>query len=671
VIRMGAALLLVMAALAAALVITRSHAVGAASGQLTSGELAQNGSFEGGVSPWIPGGNTGFAVYANGQIAAGDAAYAGNHYAAMNTTSQGGGLYQDVTGLTIEPGDTFCGSAQVRDQLQESGAAGSFVVWLIGGNSNENGIDNFADLGTGASWQQVSTCVTATTPHSQLRIQFYPNPGTPTVDVDAVDVHRSLQVAAPVAQNGGFESGLAPWQVGGSTGFAIYANGQIAAGDTALAGTHYAAMNTTSPGGGIFQDVTGLTIEPGDTYCGNAELRDQLQETGAAGSFVIWLIGGTSNESGIYNFSQLGTGSNWQRASTCVTATTAHTQVRIQFYPTPGTPTVDVDAVNVQSDLDVQESVTQNGSFESGVSPWIPGGNTGFAVYGNGQIAAGDAAYAGNRYAAMNTTSPGGGLYEDVTGLTIVPGDSVCGSAEVRDQLQESGAAGSFVIWLIGGASNEGGIDDFSHLGTGANWQEVSTCVTATTAHSQIRIQFYPTPGTPTVDVDAVETGNVSSATRNPDCTPNNACTPQSFADTLLTQPGVNAPITASNEYALEIWALAEGGGAGCPGQPADQLPWSNSGGPAGNPLNTTQHEPGSTNWNGVGVQIYRDGSGATCWSWGVLATTQTITGAIGNYGPILSAFRNPSLDARTQCGRVAVAVGNSQWGTGNFSADC
>jgi hypothetical protein len=72
-----------------------------------------------------------------------------------------------------------------------------------------------------------------------------------------------------------------------------------------------------------------------------------------------------------------------------------------------------------------------------------------------------------------------------------------------------------------------------------------------------------------------------------------------------------------------------------------------------------------------VGVQIYRDGSGATCWDWGVLATTQTITGAIGNYGPIISAFQNPSLDPTTQCVRVATAVGNSEWGTGNFSADC
>ena len=443
--------------------------------KLTSGELAQNGSFEAGVSPWVPGNNTGFGIYANGQISPSDAAYAGTHYAAMNTSSPGGGLYEDIGGLSISPGDTFCGSAQVRDQLQETGARGSFVVWLIGGSSNEAGSDVFSNLGNGPNWSQVSTCVTATSSHTQVRIQFYPTPGTPTLDVDAVDVHHALQVAAPLTQNGGFESGPAPWQVGSNSNYVVYANGQIAPNDVAFAGTHYAATNTSAPGGGFYQDITGQSISPGDTVCGSARVRDQLQETGAQGSFVIWLIGGSSNESGVANFSNLGNGANWQPVSTCVTASTAHTQVRVQFFPTPGTPTLDVDAVVANDYRDIQESISQNGSFEAGASPWVPGNNTGFGIYANGQISPSDAAYAGTHYAAMNTSSPGGGLYEDIAGLSIAPGDTFCGSAEIRDQLQETGAQGSFVVWLIGGSSNEAGSDVFSNLGNGPNWTAVST----------------------------------------------------------------------------------------------------------------------------------------------------------------------------------------------------
>ena len=414
-----------------ALALTQSLRVAPAAGaQLTSGELAQNGSFEAGVSPWVPGNNTGFGIYANGQISPSDAAYAGTHYAAMNTSSPGGGLYEDIGGLSISPGDTFCGSAQVRDQLQETGARGSFVVWLIGGSSNEAGSDVFSNLGNGPNWSQVSTCVTATSSHTQVRIQFYPTPGTPTLDVDAVDVHHALQVAAPLTQNGGFESGPAPWQVGSNSNYVVYANGQIAPNDVAFAGSHYAATNTSAPGGGFYQDITGQSISPGDTVCGSARVRDQLQETGAQGSFVIWLIGGSSNESGVANFSNLGNGANWQPVSTCVTASTAHTQVRVQFFPTPGTPTLDVDAVVANDYRDIQESISQNGSFEAGASPWVPGNNTGFGIYANGQISPSDAAYAGTHYAAMNTSSPGGGLYEDIAGLSIAPGDTFCGSAE-------------------------------------------------------------------------------------------------------------------------------------------------------------------------------------------------------------------------------------------------
>ncbi len=555
--------------------------------------------------------------------------------------------------------------------MNETGASGVFVIWLLGGSRSENSVAQYSGLGDGSNWKQVATCATATTPHSDVRMQFYPTLGAPTVDIDAVDVHQALNVQQPVSQNGGFESGFSPWQSMPSTNVALYANGQLTPGDTAFAGTHYAATNTTAAGGGIYQDAAGLTINPGDTFCGSAEVRSQVNSSGATGSFVIWLLGGSRNEEGVASYSHLGNGSNWTQVSVCVAATVAHSEVRMQFYATPNTPTLNVDAVNVQSNLDFQESLSQNGSFESGFPPWQATPETNVAVYANGQLAPNDSAYSGFHYGATNTSAAGGGIYQDVSGLSINAGDTICGSAEVRDQLNETGASGSFVIWLLGGNQSQNGVASFSNPGNGPNWRQVTTCVTATTAHSDVRIQVYPAVGGPTVDVDAVEAVDVSSSTPNTDCTPNNSCTPQTFADTLLSQPGVNAPITASNEYALETWELAEGGGAGCPGQPPRESPWKNSSGPAGNPLNTTQPEPGSTNWNGVGVKIYSDGDGQTCWYWGVLATTQTITGSIGNYGPILSAMRNPVLDSRSQCDRVATAVGNSAWGTGNFSADC
>jgi hypothetical protein len=119
----------------------------------------------------------------------------------------------------------------------------------------------------------------------------------------------------------------------------------------------------------------------------------------------------------------------------------------------------------------------------------------------------------------------------------------------------------------------------------------------------------------------------------------------------------------------MEAWEAAEGGGAGCPGQPAYTAPWANSPGPPGNPLNTTQTEPGSTNWNSVGVQAFANADGETCWYWGITANADVLLN--GLYGNILAVLDNPVSSDYDQCVDLAEAVGDSPWGTGNFSADC
>jgi hypothetical protein len=145
--------------------------------------------------------------------------------------------------------------------------------------------------------------------------------------------------------------------------------------------------------------------------------------------------------------------------------------------------------------------------------------------------------------------------------------------------------------------------------------------------------------------------------------------TPLSFANAMLGYPGVWAPQTGANEYALERWQRAEGGGAGCDGQAPYTEPWIYSGGPAANPLNTTRGEPGATDWNSVHVRIFHDYQGVTCWAWGIKASGDTLTN--GYYSAIINAFRNPAADYKTQCVMVARAVGSTPWGTGDFERLC
>jgi uncharacterized protein with FMN-binding domain len=196
----------------------------------------------------------------------------------------------------------------------------------------------------------------------------------------------------------------------------------------------------------------------------------------------------------------------------------------------------------------------------------------------------------------------------------------------------------------------------------------------ANTTHlATIHLGTSYTVNTTTLGMDPTTTPTLANPPPTPapsgGCGAADDCTPQTFADALLSYPGISGVITASNEYALETWERVEGGGAGCPGQPARTAPWAYSAGPAGNPINTTQQEPGSTAWNSVGVQVYQDFDGLTCWQWGIKANASTLLN--GFYSNILSVLDNPVSSNTSQCVDLADAVGNSPWGTGNFSADC
>lgn len=149
---------------------------------------AQNGGFENGWGPWTAMPNTNYVNYQSGQVS-GESARSGLHYGATNTSAAGGGIYQDISGLSINPGDVYCASAFVRTQNPATGAAGSFVIWMLGGAYNENGVATFSGLGNRTNWSQQQTCVSASTPHSTIRIQFYPTAGGQTLEIDDVDLH--------------------------------------------------------------------------------------------------------------------------------------------------------------------------------------------------------------------------------------------------------------------------------------------------------------------------------------------------------------------------------------------------------------------------------------------------------------------------------------------------
>jgi hypothetical protein len=292
--------------------------------------------------------------------------HSGNYYGAASTTSGGGGIFEDRA-LNTSAGQLVCASAWLRTQFPGTGASGEFVLWLTGKTAHESGVAHYSGLGNLGSWSQLHTCVEATGNHNNLRVQFYPTPGSPTVDMDDIDVHESL------AANGGFEVGSGgPWRAYPNS----HSNFSDYRGATAHSGSRWGATNTASGGGGIYQDVP-LNTTPGQLICGSAWLRNEGSGTTASGQFVLWLTGETRHEAGAVGYGGLGRGSHWTEVQTCVEATGDHNNLRIQFYPRPGSNTVEID------DVDVHESLAANGGFEYGSAPWgtYPGTNSSFATY--------------------------------------------------------------------------------------------------------------------------------------------------------------------------------------------------------------------------------------------------------------------------------------------------
>ncbi len=104
------------------------------------------------------------------------------------------------------------------------------------------------------------------------------------------------------------------------------------------------------------------------------------------------------------------------------------------------------------------------------------------------------------------------------------------------------------------------------------------------------------------------------------------------FAQDVLSSIGAQA--TPENIRGIKAWALAEGTAA------------------ANNPLATTRHDANTTDFNSVGVKNYPS------YAEGVEATAATLKN--GRYQNILAAFADGS-----SAERIAAAVANSPWGTG------
>jgi hypothetical protein len=310
---------------------TGSSAIRAGS---TVKNLLVNGGFNSSLTGWsgLPG--THMGGYASG--VGGTQAFEGTGFGVTSAVTPTASTYQDVP-MKIATGDTYCATIQATTLGAATGGKGSFALWMTGGRAENSSVSMPPLLGNSV-WSPAEVCTTATSPHTGMRVQFYPRVGGQTVGLDGATLVR------PLLKNGGFNGATNPWRVMASTNMAPYR--ASATGSYPYEGGGYLATNTRSPNGGVYQDVN-IAIAKGSRYCASGRFTSVGTGSTAGGRMVVWLLGGGGNEQANVTLTNLPGNSVWTLGQACVTATTNHTTLRVQYYAAVYGPTVGMDAIIV------------------------------------------------------------------------------------------------------------------------------------------------------------------------------------------------------------------------------------------------------------------------------------------------------------------------------------
>lgn len=605
-------------------------------------ELLANPGFNQGTDHWqiTPGGS--WAIYSGSSAE-------GSQYLEWNTGSAGAGssVFQDV-GISSPAGHGYRGSMMLRSPTGAPVSA-QLVIFAVNGPSGTISAATTLHFSS-RKWQRFLVELDVPSGgNTDLRLQLYLNTPGVNVDVDTASLVDTGLV------NASFEQGTANWAVTPGANVTTYAG-------NAAESSRFLEWNTgTNAQASLFQDLPETPIS-GHSYQASLLLRSP-NSLHVAGQLVLWAANGSSAIEGTtgIRFSYNG----WQRFSVGLDVpTSGYTDIRLQLFLNTAWTNLDVDAVSLD------DAGLQNASFSQGLTDW--------------QLGKG----------GMNATTYSGSAYQDDRYLEMNTGNTQFGTVtnSVADHLTAGAAYDAYVAlrsptWK----PVEAHVRLYTAGGTGV--QQAETDVTVSSARwSLYFVQLDITSSGFTglhfrvgvitrgvnLDVDAANVlvphvGATGGGGGGSGCTSNNSCSPATFAAALLAEPAINGPATGPNLYALQIWGRAEGGGAGCPGQPPNSAPWQYSSGPAANPLNTTQRDAGSqpTPWNSVGVQQFQNADGQTCWYWGLLAIYETINSS--SYAGIVNVLQHPASSNQQQCDNLGEAVGNSPWGTGYFDryGDC
>ena len=306
--------------------------------------------------------------------------------------------------------------------------------------------------------------------------------------------------AGGLVLDGGFNhSGPGVWHKTAHTRFQVeldQSRGKSPVSSTAYEGSGFAVTHASAWGAGIYQNMT-FPVSAGESFCADAQVVTAGDSSGARGEMFLWLLGDSKTQSASSRFGPLLGKNRWKTISTCVTAVDSHSEIRIQFYDFPHTSALGIDAV------DVHRSFVQDGGFERpDTSSWHNTKGSWLAIESAGRLET--MPYGGKSFAVTNSSNSSGSIYQTVP-LPIRAGDSLCADAEIVTAGTHTGARGEMAIWLLGESKSQVSFVRFARLAAKSRWSAISTCVTATGAHSSFRVQFYDAPKAPALAIDDVD----------------------------------------------------------------------------------------------------------------------------------------------------------------------
>lgn len=283
-----------------------------------------NSHFTSGLAPWhvTPGAN--FAIYPNG--------VSGQNFLETNQGSAGpdSSAWQDISS-SPQVGGTYTATVWMRG----NGAPVSvdFVIWALGGSTNEVG-QTSTTVPASTNWTQYTVSLVIADPgHDDLRLQVYNETGS---NLDLTDAAISSQPAP----NSTFTSGADNWNVTPGANLAIYAGGH--------GGQSYLASNQGSagPDSSVWQDMS-VQLSGPSTYTATIWMRDAGAPTSV--DLVLWGLGSPSGN--VVGQAQITLTSAWTQYSVSVALPNGEfNDLRLQIYNQTGS-TFDITGATVLDQL--------------------------------------------------------------------------------------------------------------------------------------------------------------------------------------------------------------------------------------------------------------------------------------------------------------------------------